>query len=60
MMEIEGRWFMGFETWKPEDYEGAPDQKSGGVFSSDPTEPDSWTDMTVLADDSSQGKPPHR
>jgi hypothetical protein len=45
------RWMYPLETWKPEGYEGPPDQKAGALFSSDGGQ--SWGEFTVVADDSS-------
>ncbi len=43
------RWMYPMETWKPEGYEGPPDQKAAAVFSSD--EGRTWGAFTVVADD---------
>ena len=45
------RWMFPFETWKPEGYDGPPDQKAAAVFSED--EGASWGELTVIADDRS-------
>ena len=45
------RWMFPLETWKPEGYEGPPDQKAAAVFSYDQGK--SWGDFTTIADDSS-------
>ena len=37
------------ETWKPEGYEGPPDQKAAAVFSADQGQ--TWGEFTVIADD---------
>ena len=44
------RWMVPLETWKPEGYEGPPDQKAAAVFSYD--QGTTWGDFTVIADDS--------
>ena len=46
-----GRWMYPLETWKPEGYEGPPDQKAAAVFSSDAGK--TWGEFTVVADDPS-------
>jgi len=43
------RWMYPLETWKPEGYEGPPDQKAAAVFSCDQGR--TWGDFTVVADD---------
>ena len=43
------RWMYPLETWKPEGYEGPPDQKAGAVFSADQGK--TWGEFTVFADD---------
>ncbi len=43
------RWMYPLETWKPEGYEGPPDQKAAAVFSSDQGR--TWGEFTVVADD---------
>ena len=43
------RWAYPLETWKPEGFEGPPDQKAGMVFSSDQGR--TWGEFTVVADD---------
>lgn len=43
------RWMYPIETWKPEGYDGPPDQKAAAVFSSDQGQ--TWGDFTPLADD---------
>ena len=43
------RWMYPLETWKPEGYQGPPDQKAAAVFSSDQGE--TWGEFTVVADD---------
>ena len=43
------RWMYPLETWKPEGYEGPPDQKAAALFSSDRGK--TWGDFTVVADD---------
>jgi hypothetical protein len=43
------RWMYPLETWKPEGYEGPPDQKAAAVFSSDRGR--TWGELTVVADD---------
>jgi len=43
------RWMYPLETWKPEGYEGPPDQKAAAVFSSDQGK--TWAEFTVVADD---------
>ena len=45
------RWMYPLETWKPEEYEGPPDQKAVAVFSADQGQ--SWGEFTVVADDPS-------
>ena len=45
------RWMYPLETWKPEGYEGLPDQKAAGVFSAD--QGVTWGEFTVFADDPS-------
>ena len=44
------RWMYPLETWKPEGYQGPPDQKAASVFSSDQGQ--TWGEFTVVADDS--------
>ena len=43
------RWMYPLETWKPEGYDGPPDQKAIAVFSADQGR--TWGDLTVIADD---------
>jgi len=43
------RWMYPLETWKPEGYEGPPDQKAAAVFSSDQGK--TWGGLTAVADD---------
>jgi len=43
------RWMYPLETWKPEGYQGPPDQKAAAVFSTDLG--GTWSDFTVVADD---------
>ncbi len=43
------RWMYPLETWKPEGYEGLPDQKAAAVFSAD--QGITWGEFTVFADD---------
>jgi len=43
------RWMYPLETWKPEGYEGPPDQKAAAVFSADGGQ--TWGEFTVVADD---------
>jgi hypothetical protein len=43
------RWMYPLETWKPEGYEGPPDQKAAAVFSRDQGR--TWGEFTVVADD---------
>ena len=43
------RWMYPLETWKPEGYEGPPDQKAAAVFSADQGQ--TWGEFTVVADD---------
>ena len=43
------RWMYPLETWKPEGYDGPPDQKAAAVFSSDQGR--TWGELTVVADD---------
>ena len=43
------RWMYPLETWKPEGYEGPPDQKAAAVFSAD--QGASWGEFTIVADD---------
>ncbi len=45
------RWMYPLETWKPEGYDGPPDQKAVAVFSADRGR--TWGDLTVVADDPS-------
>ena len=45
------RWMYPLETWKPDGYEGPPDQKAAAVFSSDQGK--TWGEFTVVADDPS-------
>jgi len=45
------RWMYPLETWKPEGYEGPPDQKAAALFSSDTG--NTWGEFTVVADDPS-------
>ena len=45
------RWMYPLETWKPEGYEGPPDQKAMAVFSADQGQ--TWGELTVVADDQS-------
>lgn len=48
------RWMYPLETWKPEGYEGPPDQKAAAVFS--PDQGKTWGEFTVVADDVSGEK----
>lgn len=43
------RWMYPLETWKPEGYEGPPDQKAAAVFSVDQGR--TWSEFTAVADD---------
>ncbi len=43
------RWMYPLETWKPEGYQGPPDQKAATVFSADQGR--TWGELTVVADD---------
>ena len=43
------RWMYPLETWKPEGYQGPPDQKAAAVFSADQGR--TWGEFTVVADD---------
>ena len=43
------RWMYPLETWKPEGYEGPPDQKAAAVFSADQGR--TWGEFTAVADD---------
>ena len=43
------RWMYPLETWKPQGYEGPPDQKAAAVFS--PDRGRTWGEFTVVADD---------
>jgi len=43
------RWMYPLETWKPEGYDGAPDQKAAAVFSADGGQ--TWGEFTPFADD---------
>jgi hypothetical protein len=43
------RWMYPLETWKPEGYEGPPDQKAAAVFSADQGK--TWGEFTAVADD---------
>ena len=43
------RWMYPLETWKPEGYQGPPDQKAAAVFSADQGR--TWGELTVVADD---------
>lgn len=43
------RWLYPFETWKPDTYVGAPDQKAAAVVSVDGGQ--TWDELTVMADD---------
>jgi hypothetical protein len=45
------RWMFPLETWKPEGYQGPPDQKAAAVFSADGGS--TWGEFTVVADDPS-------
>ncbi len=45
------RWMYPLETWKPDGYDGPPDQKAAAVFSADQGE--TWGEYTVIADDTS-------
>ncbi len=45
------RWLYGLETWKPEGYDGPPDQKAALVVSRDQGR--TWGELTVVADDRS-------
>ncbi|MEO8496249.1 MAG: sialidase family protein [Planctomycetota bacterium] len=45
------RWLYTFETWKPEGYDGPPDQKAAVVISTDQGQ--TWGELTVMADDRS-------
>lgn len=45
----ETRWMYPFETWKPEGYDGPPDQKAAALFSADQGQ--TWGELTVIADD---------
>jgi hypothetical protein len=43
------RWMWPLETWKPEGYDGPPDQRAWAVFSTDGGA--DWGELTVVADD---------
>ena len=43
------RWMYPLETWKPEGYDGPPDQKAAAVFSADGGK--TWGEFTPFADD---------
>lgn len=43
------RWMYPLETWKPEGYQGPPDQKAMAVFSADQGQ--HWGELTTIADD---------
>ncbi len=43
------RWMYPLETWKPDGYQGPPDQKAAAVFSTD--QGATWGEFTVFADD---------
>ena len=45
------RWMYPFETWKPEGFEGPPDQKAAALFS--PDQGRTWGEFTPVADDAS-------
>jgi len=45
------RWLYPFETWKPDTYNGPPDQKAAAVISADQGQ--TWSELTVMADDRS-------
>ena len=45
------RWMYPLETWKPEGYQGPPDQKAAAVFSADQGQ--TWGEFTPIADDES-------
>jgi BNR repeat-like domain len=45
------RWLYTFETWKPDTYDGPPDQKAAAVISTDQGQ--TWGELTVMADDRS-------
>ncbi len=45
------RWMYPLETWKPEGYDGPPDQKAAAVFSADQGK--TWNEFAVIADDTS-------
>ena len=47
------RWMYPLETWKPEGYEGPPDQKAAAVFSADQGQ--TWGEFTTIADDTHRG-----
>lgn len=47
------RWIWPLETWKPEGYDGPPDQRAWHIVSTD--QGCTWGDLTVVADDP-QGK----
>ncbi len=46
----QNRWMYPLETWKPDGYDGPPDQKAAAVFSTDQGQ--TWSEFTVIADDS--------
>lgn len=43
------RWMWPLETWKPEGYDGPPDQRAWAIFSEDGGA--NWGDLTVVAND---------
>ena len=45
------RWMYSLETWKPEGFDGPPDQKAAALFSADQGR--TWGELTVIADDTS-------
>ena len=45
------RWMFPFETWKPEEWDGPPDQKAAAIFSRDRGR--TWGGLTAVADDGS-------
>jgi len=45
------RWIWPLETWKPEGFEGPPDQRAWQIVSKDQGQ--TWTDLSVVADDPS-------
>lgn len=47
------RWMWPLETWKPEGYDGPPDQRAWAVFSTDGGA--DWGELTVVADDPEGG-----